>query len=192
MLEALLFGLLFAIADRLAGGDYCKRAADWLSRQFIPGSPPWLVVPVMAVARMRSVAWATLLLAAALAFLAQLFHLGLDIVLYAVGFAAWRWDGWTATGSGIAPVGIKAVELYGERQAFIYVFFPIFLLQDLVFGRNIQLLGAAFFLAVFVIVAASLGILLAWASARGRDINTWIELSRGFVMGLVVAASLAC
>lgn len=178
--------VMFALADRLAGGDYVTRTRAWLTTSLALDSPtaPLVCRLLLAVINARSVAWATVALAAALALYGAFLPVGPKLAILALGFAGWRWDGWDATGAGIDPKGWRqAARLYLRHLFALPAVLPcVYLLHGHVF------VGGLWLMLGFAPAATALGVLLAALETRIPRLNTAVELARGAILGAVLAA----
>jgi hypothetical protein len=184
--------LLFALADRLAGGDYIARlqaivaadAARWRA-------PRWISVLAVEIVNARSTFWASIALAGLMALLGALTPFGPKLALLAIGFAAWRWEGWTVFGGQMDPkTQLQRIGLLERHLLALPAVLPI-----LIWLCPAHRLEAGFFgagaLAAFAIWATLVGCILAAEERRAPGLNTPIELLRGAGLGLAVAVTLA-
>ena len=185
------FVALFAVADRLAGGDYIHNlqtiveadAKTWRC-------PRWVSALAVEIVNARSTFWASVALAALLAVVGAFSHFGPRLALLALSFAAWRWEGWAVFGGAIDPkTNTQRLGLF-ERHLLVY---PAFLPALIWLGHahwfrtsvvSFVLLG------VFTIWATILGAVLAAEEGRMPNLNASVEAARGAVLGLFVAAAL--
>jgi hypothetical protein len=188
---ALTLILLFALADRLAGGDYIAQLQAAIGREASAIQPRWLGVLVVEIANARSTFWASIALSALLALLGALTPFGPKLAVLALGFAAWRWEGWTVFGGQMDPkTQLQRFGLLERHMLALPAILPI--LIWLCAGHCVEagVFGAGA-LAAFAIWATLVGCVLAAEEGQAPGLNTAIELLRGAGLGLAVALTLA-
>ncbi len=101
----------------------------------------------------------------------------------AVAWAAWRWPGWGVFfGGKIDPRSAAELKAYFLRHLLVAGMIPAF------WYAGWSVAGGILTVLLFAAAATALGRLLAWYADRGKDINFWVELGRGMILGLLVGA----
>ena len=179
----------FAFADRFAGGPYVT-ALRARALAAILQWPPWAHTLAAAALNARAVAWSTVALAVILAVAGSFTHYGPALAILALGFAAWRWTGWTTFGGAIDPkTDSQRLGLFERHMLAIPAFvLPVLVLRP---GQLLPIAFALLLLCAFAFVATLLGVVLEAAERRGVDVNSTVEIIRGALLGAVLAVVLA-
>jgi hypothetical protein len=185
------FAVLFACADRLAGGDYihdlqsivAADAARWKT-------PKWISVLLVEIAFARSTFWAAVALAATFGLVGPVTPFGPKLALLAAGFAAWRWEGWTVFGGAIDPkTQMQRLGLFERHLLAVPAFLPFLIWID-ASHRVAAILGGVIFMTLFAVFATFLGAVLAAEEAHWAKANVYIEAIRGAGLGGLVYVAL--
>lgn len=153
----IILALIFAFADRFAGGGF-----GW-TKLGLRGRPLWYAGPVAGLL--------TTLVAGG-------WQVGL---IAALSFMIWRGPGWRIGGKGgLAPQTVTDTAFLALRHALASVLLPMALMAGLdAYAALTGLLG-------FIVVATLLGRAYGESVRRGRDIGALIETSRGALFGFLI------
>lgn len=153
---ALILALIFAFADRFAGGGF-----GWPKLGF-RGRPLWYAAPVAGLLTTLVAGWQVGLIAA-------------------LSFMIWRGPGWKlGDRGGLAPQTVTDTAFLALRHALAGVLLPMALMAGLdAYAALKGLLG-------FIVGATLLGAAYGASVRRGRDIGASTEIIRGAAFGGLV------
>lgn len=151
-----ILALIFAFADRFAGGGF-----GW-TRLGFRGRPLWYAGPVAGLLTTLVAGW----------------QIGL---IAALTFMIWRGPGWRiGSRGGIAPQNGRDAAFLALRHGLAGVLLPMALMAGL------DAYAALRSLLAFIVGATLLGLAYGASVRRGRDIGASIEIVRGAIFGGLV------
>lgn len=149
----IILALIFALADRFAGGGF-----GW-TKLGLRGRPLWYAGPVAGLLTTLVAGWQVGLIAA-------------------LSFMIWRGPGWRIGGKGgLAPQTVTDSAFLALRHALAGVLLPMALMAGLdAYAALTGLLG-------FIVGATLLGRAYGESVRRGQDVGGSIEVVRGILFG---------